>query len=444
MEIGSRPLKTEFFRFVIPSILSQWVYALYNMVDGMFVARGVGELALTAVNLSNPFLQFMFATSLLFAVGTSTVAAIFMGDNQRRRASQVFSQNAAAQLALGVAIIALALPNLDVLATFLGAKDPEIHAYVKEYLRWVAPFAPAFLLSYAFEVLLKTDGFPKKTVLIVTLGAVENCVLDWLFVFVLHRGVGGAAFATGLSQLTVTLLYLHHFLRKKGTIHFVRFQFSLALVGREAANGFSAALTELSTGLTTLLFNRVILLFLPREALVSYAILSYLNTLVVFSVTGIVQGGQPLVSYYHGRGDRPLCHTLLKYSLVTAAAFCAGAAALCVIFAPQITAIYVGAALPELRASSAAVIRIFSVSMAPLGINVAISGYLAAIESAAPAVAISAGRGLVLLAASLGLLTWRFGGAGIWWAPLLSELLTLALALALFRRHGGPKNPNKC
>ena len=86
MEIGSRPLKTEFFRFVIPSILSQWVYALYNMVDGMFVARGVGELALTAVNLSNPFLQFMFATSLLFAVGTSTVAAIFMGDNQRRRA----------------------------------------------------------------------------------------------------------------------------------------------------------------------------------------------------------------------------------------------------------------------------------------------------------------------------------------------------------------------
>lgn len=441
MEIGAQPLKTEFFRFVIPSILSQWVYALYNMVDGMFVARGVGELALTAVNLSNPFLQFMFATSLLFAVGTSTVAAIFMGDGQRRRAGEVFSQNALSQLVLGLVIAALVLPNLDALASFLGAKDPEIHAYVKEYLRWVTPFAPAFLLSYAFEVLLKTDGFPKKTVLIVTFGAVENCVLDWLFVCVLHKGVGGAAFATGLSQFTVTLFYLHHFLRKKGTIRFVKFRFSLALVGREAANGFSAALTELSTGLATLMFNRVILLFLPREALVSYAIVSYLNTLVVFSVTGIVQGGQPLVSYYYGRGDAPLCRALLKYSLVTAAAFCAGAAALCALFAPRIAAIYVGPALPELRGYSAGVIRVFSTSVVLLGINVALSGYLAAVEEAVPAVMISAGRGLILLAASLGLLTWRFGGAGIWWAPLLSEVLTFALALVLFRRRSPSQIP---
>ena len=75
MEPEPNTLVKQFIRYVIPSIAAQWVYALYNMVDGIFVARGVGEQALTAVNLSNPFLQLMFALSLLFAVGASTVTS---------------------------------------------------------------------------------------------------------------------------------------------------------------------------------------------------------------------------------------------------------------------------------------------------------------------------------------------------------------------------------
>lgn len=49
------------------------------MVDGMFVAKGVNEIALTAVNLSYPFVAFLFAVSLLFAVGASTIVSILLG-----------------------------------------------------------------------------------------------------------------------------------------------------------------------------------------------------------------------------------------------------------------------------------------------------------------------------------------------------------------------------
>ena len=44
-----------FFKFAVPSIVSMWIFSLYTMVDGMFVAWGVGEHALAAVNLSMPF-----------------------------------------------------------------------------------------------------------------------------------------------------------------------------------------------------------------------------------------------------------------------------------------------------------------------------------------------------------------------------------------------------
>lgn len=438
MNLKKRSLKRDFLKFVIPSVLSQWVYAIYTMVDGMFVAKGVGAVALTAVNLSSPFLQFLFAISLLFAAGTSTVAAIFLGEGQRRQASETFTQTITVLLVLSAAVIALALSNMETLSRFLGAQDEEAITYVKEYLRLIIPFLPGFLLSYAFEVLLKIDGFPRKTVLIVLTGALENCLLDWLFVFVLGWGVGGAAFATSISQCTVTALYLCHFLRGKGAIRFITFRFSGATLVREMRNGISASFTELSAGLVTLIFNRAIAVLLFPGALVSYAIVSYINSIVVFSVTGIVQGSQPLVSYYYGQQNHACCRQLLRYCLISALVFCTGTVLVCGCLTRIIADFYIGPGLPELQDYSVTAIRTFILSFIPLGLNIVLSGYLASVERALPAMLISVGRALLFLAPSLALLSNLMGGEGIWWSPLLSEIMCLLMAgmfMLTFRRQ---------
>lgn len=79
MKLEGKSLKSDFLRFIIPSIIAQWVFSLYTMVDGIFVARGVSEVALTAVNISMPFTTGLFSVSILFAVGNSTIVAIFLG-----------------------------------------------------------------------------------------------------------------------------------------------------------------------------------------------------------------------------------------------------------------------------------------------------------------------------------------------------------------------------
>lgn len=154
-------LRKKFFRFVIPSVLAQWVYTLYTMVDGIFVSKGVSEVALTAVNLSYPFVALLFALSLVFASGCSTVAAIFLGEGRKEKASEVFTQTVALLLAIGVIFSAAFFFHLESVARLLGAKTPEMVSYVSEYLRWIVPFTPFFLLSYGLEILMKTDGFPR-------------------------------------------------------------------------------------------------------------------------------------------------------------------------------------------------------------------------------------------------------------------------------------------
>ena len=93
MKLEGKSLKSDFLRFIIPSIIAQWVFSLYTMVDGIFVARGVSEVALTAVNISMPFTTGLFSISILFAVGNSTIVAILLGQGEKERANEVFTQN---------------------------------------------------------------------------------------------------------------------------------------------------------------------------------------------------------------------------------------------------------------------------------------------------------------------------------------------------------------
>ncbi len=434
MNLEKKTLKQNFMKYVIPSIISQWVFSLYTMVDGIFVARGVSEVALTAVNLVSPFVMALFAVSILFAVGTSTTVAILLGQKRREQANQVFTQNIVWLVAVSLVITAFVMGNLKRVALFLGATDVNME-YVLEYLGTIAPFSLLFILSYSFETLLKTDGFPKLSTVLVTTGAVLNIILDYLMVIVFPMGIRGAALATCLSQLILITLYFAHFLGRKGEIKFCRFRFSGTLVWRQIRNGLSSGITEISTGITIFLFNQMILRFLDENALVSYTIISYMNSIVVMKKGGIVQGAQPLISYFYGKGSFDCCKKLFRYGMVsvTAASLIYGTG--CIAFAGGIVRLFLSPEKTELFQYSIRVLRIFSLSFFVAGFNIVIGGYFTAIERAAAATVISTSRSLVALLASLLVLTALFSGAGIWWSPLLSEGITLVCSL-LFLLYG--------
>ena len=160
-------LLKKFFKFVLPSIVSMWIFALYTMVDGMFVAWGVGESALASVNLSMPYVIMIFTIGLLMATGTSTLISISLGKKEEESASRLFTMNLAVLTALSLAVTAVSLIFLDPLALFLGA-SPDNVTYVKEYVGTIAVFAVFFILSYNMEALVKTDGTPLVSAIGVT------------------------------------------------------------------------------------------------------------------------------------------------------------------------------------------------------------------------------------------------------------------------------------
>ena len=412
------------------------LFSLYSMVDGLMVSIGVNEYAMSAVNLSLPFTNALFSIAVLFGVGSSTLIAIYIAQDKRHEADTLFSQNFTTLLVIGVLATTLVFVFLEPFAILLGADEITLD-YVKEYLIGIAPFSVCFLVSYNLEVLVKTDGYPRYALFTVITGCLTNCVLDYVAIFWLNMGVFGAAAATGISQLVTCVLYLIHFFSKKCTFHLRKFHFDPHLYARILSIGLADGVTELCTGLMIFLFNHTVLRCIGTDGVVTYTVIAYVNTVVINLMVGISQGSQPLVSFHYGKGEHDQCQKLLRYGLTTVCII-APLLFLCVyFFAPQIVSAYLSHASDELVAYSVRAFRHYGISYLLVGFNVVIGGFLTALERPIPAISISVGRGLVLQSAVLLTLAAVFGGEALWYTPIISEALCLAMSVIFLRLYQG-------
>ena len=434
MQLEEKSLRSDFVRFVTASAASLMVFSLYSMVDGLLVSLGVNEYAMSAVNLAIPYTNALFSLAVMFAVGSSTIIAIFLAQNRKEEADSLFSQNFFLLLGVGVLISVVVLVFREQFAKLLGADEVTLE-YVKQYLLGLAPFSACFIISYNLEVLIKTDGYPKLAVITVTTGAVANCILDYIAIFWLDMGVFGAAVATGTSQLLTCVMYLAHFFGPKCTFRLKKFKFDPRIYKRLIPIGLSDGVTELCNGLMILIFNRTVQKYLGADGLVTYTVIAYMNTIVINLMMGISQGSQPLVSYRYGKCDNTSCKKLLGFGLKTALLFGAVCLGGLYLFAPQIVGAYLSEASPALVADSVVAFRQYSFSWLLVGFNVVIGGYLTALERPLPAIAISTGRGLIVQSAVLVVLAAVTVGAGLWFTPLISEVLVLALAVVFLRNN---------
>ena len=431
--LEQRSLLSQFTRFTGATVASLMVFSLYSIVDGLFVAKGVGEFAMAAVNLAVPFTNILFSIAVVFAVGTNTIIAIYLGRGEGERADSLLSQNLALLTVIGAAISLLVLVFTVPFARLLGANETTLD-YTVHYLRGLAPFALCFIVSYNMEILVKTDGYPRIAIATVVTGCLTNCALDYLAIFVLNWGVWGAAVATGLSQLLTCVIYLRHFLCGRSTFHIVRFRMDWRIYRRLLPLGVADGVTELCNGVMIFLFNRIILRCLGDDGLVCYTIIAYVNTLIINTMLGISQGSQPLVSYHYGKEDAAGYKKLLRYGFTAVGIMTAVIFAGVMIFAPQIAGIFLGAEKPELLGSAAGALRRYGLCYLLLGSNILMGGFLTAVERPKAAISISVGRGLAFQAGALLLLAAAVGGTGIWFAPVISEALCAVMAVWFLRR----------
>lgn len=431
--LENQNLRSQYAHFALATVASLLVFSLYSMVDGFFVSWGVNEYAMSGVNLAVPYTNVLFSIAVLFAVGTSTIIAIYLGEQKVEQANRLFSQNIAVLCIISAVVTAVVMLTLPAFTRLLGA-DEITYGYTFDYLRGLVPFSACFIISYNLEILIKTDGYPKKAFWAVISGCICNCILDYVAIFLLDMGTYGAALATGISQLLTCCVYLYHFLREKTTFHFTGFKMDFSIYKRLIPLGIPDGVTEICNGLMIFLFNRTIVRCLGADGLVSYTIIAYTNTVVINCLVGLSQAAQPLVSYHYGKKEHDACRKLLKYAMVSAGIFALVIWGLLRMGGGYLIQAFLGTENSALNAASLSALHRYSLSYLLVGFNIVIGGYLTARERPAGSLVISVSRGFILQAGALLILSYSLAGTTIWFAPVISEILCLGIAAVFLVR----------
>lgn len=425
-------LRRQFYKYLLPSIGAMWFFSIYTMIDGIFVGRGVGPNALAAVNLSMPFVSTIFALALLFSVGGSTLITFNLGKKDYNNSNKIFTLTLTLVTIVSLLISFVALMNLNSLVKMLGSSD-QTTQYVKDYLSIIIVFSPFFMLAYTLEILVKADGNPGHSFILVLISAIINIVLDYVLVIKYNYGIRGAAIATGLSQFIACVGYLTHFILGNARLKLVKPSFNYENIKSILKLGFPESLTEFSGGFATFMFNYAIIRYLNSNAIAAFTVIMYMNNLVLSTMVAINQGVQPLISFYHGKADAQCIKKLSKLTIKSTVLWSLIFFVIGKIFAEDIVSLFISENNIELFNLSVYGLKIYSYSFLIAGFNIIISGFFTAVKNAGSAIIISALRGYVTISFALFLLPYLIGSEGIWLSTLVSEFITIIMSIMILR-----------
>lgn len=407
------------------------IFSLYSMVDGFFVSKYVGVEALSAVNLSMPFINIVFALGIIAAVGSQTMCGVFIGRKNYMKANKIFSFNIKTVTISSIILTVLFYFNMDTIARLLGATE-DLGPLVIEYIGHIVYFVPFLMISYNFEVMVKVDGFPRLAVATVITCGLSNVILDYVFVGLMGHGLAGAAVATGISQVISTVVYLIHFTVGKSNLEFVEVKFSFDTLKSIFSLGVGDFVSEVGIAMIVLFYNIFIIKFLGEKSIATFSVISYVNNLALTCFAGITQGTQPLLSYYYGKKDYDSLKKLIR--LATAAIFVTGVVFLAAsqLFPERIFRIFLDVD-KETLSYSVESLRKFSISFMITGFNVLIAAVCVSFLKPKYSVTINILRSFVTIYLALFVLT-MLEPTLIWFASALSEAVTLIFAYYFYKR----------
>lgn len=431
----SRPMSYgQYLKSLLPSVLTMIFLSFYTTIDGFFVSRYAGSDALAGINIVIPITCVTFGVAVMLATGAGAIIGEHLGRGEMEQANRIFSFMCLVLLAFSVAFTALGVAFLRPIAVLLGSSErlmPHVLPYALVVFLGTVPMA----FKLFFEYLVRSDGNSKVGLAMSVAGLVLNVGLDYLFVGVFGLGTLGAAWGTTLSITASALIGLVYFLRF-GNIRFARPKADAKVLLKSCTNGSSEMFTEFSTGITTLLFNLMVMKYFGEDGVAAVTIIMYVYYFFISFYMGIAVAVAPVVSYNVGAQNPDKIREMLRYSFRTIAVTAA------LILAASLLG---GQAIIHLFVQSGNVfditwqaLRLFSPVFVFIGFNVFLSGYFTALGNGLTSAVISLLRSLVLVVVFIAVLPLLLEENGIWLTMPFSEAATVLVAVQLYRMQGRP------
>lgn len=425
----NKPIKQVFMRYLVPSVFATMVTSIYVLADTIIVGKGIGTIAVAALNIVLPLYNIFFGLGLLFGVGGSVLMSILRGEGDEKGSNAYFSTSLVAMCVVLALSLAFFTAFMEKIALVFGG-TPETMPYIMDYMPYIVWGMGLFFFSSYLQTFIRNDGAPRLAMYAVVSGGVANIILDYVFVYNFNMGMAGAAIATVMgSGLTVVIL-LTHFFTKKNNLHFSLKGVRPSFIKNIILNGFASFLIEVASGVTIFVFNIQLLKYAGNTGVSVYSIISNTAIVVVCLCKGINQAAQPLLSTNYGAGLYERTDKIRSLAVKVSIIICAVPVILGLVVPDFFTYIFIN---PDsaILSMSASAIRIYFVGFMMLGINMVFICYFQAILKNGYSMIICLMRGLILVVAFAYIFPLFMDVTGIWLAVPAAETITMLFGIYL-------------
>ena len=317
--LGTEKISSLIRKFSIPCIISMVVNALYNIVDQIFIGRGVGYLGNGATNVVFPLTIIGLAISLMCGDGTSAYLSLKLGEKKKEEAAKGVANGIILACILSVLFCTITLIFLPQLLNLFGCTD-NLRELSLAYGGIISMGLPFAMVATTLNSIIRSDGSPKYSMATMIAGAVLNIILDPIFIFKFNMGVQGAAIATVISQIlnfVLNVLYIRKF--KSIRISKKSLALNFNIIKKIMALGISSFITQMSYVCVMSVINNLLgkygadTKYGSEIPITVVGIVMKINQILTSVILGIAVGAQPIFGYNYGAKKLDRVKTALKY-----------------------------------------------------------------------------------------------------------------------------------
>lgn len=429
-ELGTKSIGSLLLHYSLPAIVAMTASSLYNIIDSMFIGRGVGSLALAGLSVCFPFMNLAAAFGAMIGIGATTVVSVKLGQQDKNGAELALGNVVLLNVLIGVVFAAVSLIFLDPILYFFGASDATI-VYAREYMQVLLCGNLVTHLYLGLNSVMRAAGYPSKAMYITIVAVVTNIFFNYIFIILMGMGIKGAALGTICAQTLSLIIVVHHFITKKESLTFQKgiFKFIPKIAKQIVSIGLAPFCMNALACVVVMLINTSLLKHGGDMYVGAYGILNRIVFFFVMIVMGFNQGMQPITGYNYGA--KQYDRVLKAYSLTLFYAM--GLTTLALIICQGFPEIIIKPFTTDeqLLALSEHAIRTVTIFFPLIGFQMVSNNFFQSVGLAKKALFLSTNRQLLFLIPFLLTLPKYYGTDGVWWSMPIADGIAAVVALVM-------------
>ncbi len=421
-----------------PATVGMAVMALYNVVDTIFVSRGIGSLAIAGIAIVFPIHLMMLALGQLIGMGTASLISRSLGAGDTQKAHYAFGNAMVCIGIIGAIITALSYIFMDNLLVLFGATEA-ILPYARQYLGIIVGNTTGFMFIITSNNIIRSEGHARTAMKLMMNSAIINIILDPIFIFGFHLGIQGAAIATVIAQLTTAVRAIIFFQSGVSILHIKLryFRMQWRIISEVMAVGSSSFIRQIAGSIVVIAVNKALACYGDDLYIAAYGVINRLMSFAIMPISGIAQGMQPIIGFNYGAGRNELVKKTIRLAMMLATLFSCVSFVVFYFFPQLLFRIFTDD--QQLIARGIPSIKLLILAGPIIGFHIIGTVVFQSLGKAFPSLMLSLSRQIIFLIPILLLLPRAIGMPGVWLAFPLSDFLaaivTLILIIPLFRHQ---------